>query len=123
MNERIAATKPASYAQQALERRVADEEKRAAHEREEAKNASDEIDRKLEDLKNGVTAATTSTLAWAKILQLARGNPSGWRKSVEAIFRKFDRNGNGGIDVGELGMALKKLGAMLTPKQLVLEHW
>ena len=60
----------------------------------------------------------SSAPAWAKMLNYVR-KERGWKKSIESLFAKFDKDGSGEIDIGEFREAVITLGFGLTPKQLV----
>lgn len=58
--------------------------------------------------------------AWKAILEVAgAGNSSLWSRSLPSLFRLFDKDGSGNIDVAELASGLKSLGVKLTPDQVM----
>ena len=107
-----------SYADQAASRRAKDNAQKAAAQKEEAAKVAAGLDARLNDLANGTEGASLSGMAWLKILEIAFSDRKTFQKNVEMIFRKFDANGSGDIDIHKLGEAMLALGVRLTPKQL-----
>ena len=51
--------------------------------------------------------------AWEKIIKMALGDPKGWKERIKVMFKRFDTDGSGDIDVEELGAGLSSLGIVL----------
>lgn len=56
--------------------------------------------------------------AWAIMLNGFELDANKWQKSMETLFLSFDKNGNGDIDIAELGAGMKIYNIQMSPMQL-----
>jgi hypothetical protein len=57
--------------------------------------------------------------AWGSILAKIDENPYSWERSVQMLFRTFDRDGSGEVDISELAAGLKGMGVALAPDMVM----
>lgn len=73
--------------------------------------------RKLEQDTRGDSLSGSN--AWSTILAKIDENPQAWQRSVQVLFRTFDRDGSGQVDVSELAAGLKSMGLDLAPDMVM----
>jgi Ca2+-binding EF-hand superfamily protein len=56
--------------------------------------------------------------AWTNILRMANEDPRGWQNRIKNMFKRFDTDGSGDIDIEELGAGIQSLGVKLTRHEL-----
>ena len=70
--------------------------------------------------KTGSGAAPGSLeAAWIAILSKIDEDPAAWRRTISMLFRQFDKDESGEIDISELAAGLKSLGVSLAPDMLM----
>jgi hypothetical protein len=55
---------------------------------------------------------------WSKVLSVVGRQGSAWEENMEALYKHFDQDGNGSIDLDELAKGLSWLGCRLSPSQV-----
>jgi len=73
--------------------------------------------RRLEQDRRGDSLSGSN--AWSTILAKIDENPQAWQRSVQVLFRTFDRDGSGQVDVSELAAGLKSMGLDLAPDMVM----
>jgi Ca2+-binding EF-hand superfamily protein len=68
--------------------------------------------------RSGKGAASSKEGAWRSILRAVEKDES-WERSVSTLFKAFDKDGSGSIDVAELASGLVSLGVSLSPDQVM----
>lgn len=68
---------------------------------------------------NGRRGSVSGDRAWSAILAKIDENPYSWERSVQMLFRTFDRDGSGEVDISELAAGLKGMGVALAPDMVM----
>jgi Ca2+-binding EF-hand superfamily protein len=68
--------------------------------------------------RSGKGAGSSKEGAWRSILQAVEKDES-WERSLATLFKAFDKDGSGSIDVAELASGLVSLGVSLSPDQVM----
>ena len=68
--------------------------------------------------RSGKGAGSSKEGAWRSILRAVEKDES-WERSVATLFKAFDKDGSGSIDVAELASGLVSLGVSLSPDQVM----